>query len=62
MNESFGHLGSPTLPFRQKLAEGIEVTRDLNRNFILADGSELLACQGNSIPLFLGYQAQVEHL
>jgi hypothetical protein len=62
MNESFGPEGSPTLPFRQELAEGIEITRDLNRNFILADGFQLLARQGNSSPLFLRYQAQVERL
>jgi len=62
MNESFGPEGSPTLPFRQELAEGIEITRDLNRNFILADGFQLLVRQGNSIPLFLRYQAQAERL
>jgi hypothetical protein len=62
MNESFGPEGAPSLPFRQEMAEGIEITRDLNRNFILADGFQLLARQGNSIPLFLRYQVQAERL
>ena len=54
--------GAPSLPFRQEMAAGIEITRELNRNFILADGFQLLVRQGNSIPLFLRYQAQVERL
>ena len=62
MNESFGPEGAPSLPFRQEMAAGIEITRELNRNFILADGFQLLVRQGNSIPLFLRYQAQVERL
>jgi hypothetical protein len=61
-NASFGPEGAPDLPFRQKLAEGIEITRDLNRNFSLADGFQLLARQGDSIPLFLHYQAEVERV
>ena len=62
MNESFGPEGAPSLPFRQEMAEGIEITRQINRNFILADGFQLLARQGNSIPLFLRYQVQAERL
>jgi hypothetical protein len=62
MNESFGPEGAPSLPFRQEMAEGVEITRALNRNFILADGFQLLARQGNSIPLMLRYQAQAERL
>jgi hypothetical protein len=38
------------------MAAGVEITRQLNRNFILADGFQLLARQGNSIPL-MHYQA-----
>ena len=44
------------------MAEGVEITRELNRNFILADSFQFLARQGNSIPLFLRYQAQLERL
>jgi len=62
MNESFGPEGAPTMPFREELVEGVEVTRALNRNFILADGFQLLCRQGDSIPKFLRYQAQVERL
>jgi hypothetical protein len=42
------------------MAEGVEITRELNRNFILADGFQLLVRQGNSIPLMLRSQAQAE--
>jgi len=40
----------------------MEITRALNRNFILADGLQLLVRHGNSIPLFLRYQVQAERL
>jgi len=52
-NESFRPRG-----VGQQLTEDIEIARDLNRNFILADGFQLLARQDNSIPLFLGYRAR----
>lgn len=62
VNESFGPEGAPSLPFRQEMADGMEITRALNRNFILADGFQFLVRQGNSIPLFLRYQVQAERL
>jgi hypothetical protein len=44
------------------MAEGVEITRELNRNFILAVGFQLLVRRGNSIPPMLRYQAQAERL
>jgi hypothetical protein len=38
MNGSFGAEGAPSFPFGKKMAAGVEITRELNRHFILADG------------------------
>jgi hypothetical protein len=60
MDESFGPNGAPRLPLEDELTRDIKVTCALNRNFLFADGFRILARQGNSITLFLRYQAQAE--
>ena len=62
MNESFGPDGAPRLPLEDDLTRDIEVTVALNRNFLLADGFQILARKGDSFQLLLRYQAQVERL
>jgi hypothetical protein len=62
LNESLDSSAQPIVPMSQELAgDGdIEITREQNRNYALAEGFHRMAQQSNSWSLLLRYQAQAE--
>jgi len=52
--------GKPFTPMHKDLIGDIEVTRQQNRNYALADGFHRLVRHADSWKLFLRYQAQTE--
>ena len=61
LNEACDFLGKPLVLMNEQLTGGdIEITREQNRNYLLAEGFHRMARNSGSWSLFLRYQAQAE--
>ena len=61
---ALNHDGAPFTPMSPELVgdSDIEIAREQNRNYALADGFHRLARKDNTFPLFLRYKVQTERL
>ncbi|HXB66774.1 MAG TPA: hypothetical protein VNY05_00915, partial [Candidatus Acidoferrales bacterium] len=60
LNETVDQRDRPMILLSDDLVGDIEVTRQQNRNYCLAEGFHSIARKSNAIGLFLRYQAQAE--
>jgi hypothetical protein len=62
LNEALDPLGQEINPMTDELIKDVQIVREQNRNYILAEGFHRMAKTANTWSLFLRYQAQAERL
>lgn len=62
LNETLSPRDIPYIDMSAGICENIEITRQQNRNFLLAEGFQIFTKHQNSWTLFLRYQVQAERL
>ena len=60
LNECLGDRDTPLIGLDPEMVGDLEITRQQNRNYLLAEGFHRTAAKSNSWSLFLRYQAQAE--